>query len=375
MTRSRTVLAVFATGLAVVATGLAVAATGLAGLGATPAGARPPAQVVPGPDPCAQVELALRCPNLVMRRPYALRLVRTPGGRRRLAATNAIVNTGDGPLELRARRVRRGVMEARQVLRAGPGGRTIVVHGTGRVRFYDTRTRGRYWKYEHAAAFELWSLTRAGEPVEPVRAGPKLLYCFRDLRRVHRLDNGRPYPRSPRAEHFGACSQDPSIRRDTLGTSVGWADIHPWRYPQNWIDVTALRGCFLYVMRADPKNHLHETREDDNASGVVVRLPWHGTGRRGCPEATRVPQPGEQAPPPAPAPYAPSQRPAARPPLAPALPAIVRVLRRATPVVCDRSGRRITRPPRGARPPAAAARPRSAAAHRRRRMRTTSTAR
>ena len=35
----------------------------------------------------------------------------------------------------------------------------------------------------------------------------------------------------------------------TLGTSVGWADVYPSTYPDNWIDVTGLRGCFAVVHR------------------------------------------------------------------------------------------------------------------------------
>jgi len=64
---------------------------------------------------------------------------------------------------------------------------------------------------------------------------------------------------------------------------VGWADIYPSGYPQNWIDVTGLRGCFRYVHTVDPGDHLRESREDNNAAGVTVRLPWHGPGHRGCP--------------------------------------------------------------------------------------------
>jgi hypothetical protein len=238
--------------------------------------------------PCSDPARTVACPDLVMRRPYGMRLVRTPQ-RQLLAATNAIVNVGEGPLEVRARRVPYDgayALSARQVLR--PRTRAdapLVLPPTGTVEFYDTRTRGRYWKYEHAARFTLRPVAASGTLGRVRRTGDKVDYCFRDLRRVRPLDGGGSYPRSPRRRVFGACSTRAGASLLTLGTSVGWADIYPWHYPQNSIDVTGLRGCFLYAMTADPRDELEELREDNNVGAVVVRLPWKGPGRRGCPAA------------------------------------------------------------------------------------------
>ena len=67
---------------------------------------------------------------------------------------------------------------------------------------------------------------------------------------------------------------------DTLGTSVGWADIYPPTYPEQWIDVTGLRGCFAFTMTVDPQHLLFESNERDNTSQRLVRLPF--TGNDGC---------------------------------------------------------------------------------------------
>ena len=67
-----------------------------------------------------------------------------------------------------------------------------------------------------------------------------------------------------------------------LGTSVGWSDVYPPGYPEQFIDVTGLRGCFAYVHTADPRNGIYESRERNNSSTVVVRLPFRG-GRQRCP--------------------------------------------------------------------------------------------
>jgi hypothetical protein len=69
----------------------------------------------------------------------------------------------------------------------------------------------------------------------------------------------------------------------TLGTSVGWADVYPPTYPEQWIDVTGLRGCFAYAHIADPNNRVYESNEDNNESQVIVRLPFRpGERRAGC---------------------------------------------------------------------------------------------
>ena len=67
----------------------------------------------------------------------------------------------------------------------------------------------------------------------------------------------------------------------TLGTSVGWADVYPPTYPEQWIDVTGLRGCFAYVHIADPNNRIYESNEDNNEAQVIVRLPFRSSNRRG----------------------------------------------------------------------------------------------
>ena len=70
----------------------------------------------------------------------------------------------------------------------------------------------------------------------------------------------------------------------TLGTSVGWADVYPSTYPDNWIDVTGLSGCFAVVHRADPGNGIFESNEANNVSSKIVRLPYR-PGPQRCPRA------------------------------------------------------------------------------------------
>ena len=71
---------------------------------------------------------------------------------------------------------------------------------------------------------------------------------------------------------YGACSQDRGRRAVRLGTSVGWADVYPATYHENFVDVTGLRGCFALWQIADPTNVIAEGDETNNASRTVVGL-------------------------------------------------------------------------------------------------------
>ena len=132
---------------------------------------------------------------------------------------------------------------------------------------YGTVGSASYWKLEHAAAFELWSIDAQNRAVRLVRTSPKVDYCLRDLMR------SRPSSRSPSSPVFPACNQDPNAQSDVLGTSVGWSDVYPYDYPEQWVDVTGLRGRFAYVQIADPDSALIESNNQNKTSETYVDLP------------------------------------------------------------------------------------------------------
>jgi hypothetical protein len=230
-------------------------------------------------SPCQDPGLALRCPDLVMAVPSHLRLDRKRDGRRFLRMENSIVNIGNGPAELFARRSGAKEMAAEQVITDLAGGRHRFATGA-EVYYTSVPSRGGdYWKFDQAARFELWSQLPTGQAAALVRVGPKLRYCLRDLRRV-----GTPGPGSlvPARRVYPACNQKRDKQQVTLGTSVGWADRYPASYPGNVIDVTGLNGCFVVIQRADPANHVIERDEANNASARTVRLPDR-PGLQRCP--------------------------------------------------------------------------------------------
>jgi hypothetical protein len=218
-------------------------------------------------NPCAGPDAGkLRCPDLQMRRPYDFETERTPGGRVLLRATSAIKSRGRGPVELHGRLSGRRTMRVRQRIYRVDGS-PLTVRTDGQLYFYFIPGQGRYWKFANAARFELWSVDSHGLRKRLVRTGPKLHYCFRDLVKT----GGGPH--SPRKRLYPGCNQNPRKRRVTLGTSVGWSDVYPTGYHEQWLDVTGLRGCFAYVHVADPKHRIFESNEHNNAAQRIVRLP------------------------------------------------------------------------------------------------------
>ena len=261
----------------------ALATLAVAGLVAGPAADGTASQRARGPqvdaNPCLEPEAAeLRCPDLQMRQPYGLYLDRlTKAGHTLLHAGNAIDSAGAGPAELRGVRTGPRSMRAHQRIYRRDGGRIAVQTGA-RLQFKFAHEHRYWWKFHDAARFELWRVDGRGRRMRRVRVGPKLAYCLRDLERT------RPrLSRSPRRRVYPACSNNARARGVTLGTSPGWADVYPPAYPEQWIDVTGLRGCFAYVHIADPKNGVYESNEANNVAQLIVRLPLVvGRRRGGC---------------------------------------------------------------------------------------------
>jgi hypothetical protein len=211
-----------------------------------------------------------------MSAPSKLHLDRTTRpGHLLLRATSSIDNHGQGPLELRGRRQGTHRWALYQAIYDRKGRphlfktrATLAFKYVPGERYgFPTIEAFSYWKFRHAAGFELWSVDSRRHALRLVRSGPKVDYCLRDLLRT------LPSPRSPRVPVYPACNQDPRVRRDVLGTSVGWSDSYPYEYPDQWIDVTGLRGRFAYVQIADPDRLLIESNHDNDVSETYVELP------------------------------------------------------------------------------------------------------
>lgn len=245
--------------------------------GAAPAHAQypTPKPTAPAPNPCTGPDAAdLLCPDLRMGPPSEL-FTSSGGGKVLLHATNDIRSRGEGPLEIRGTRSSKRYMSVRQAIYRRSG-KVRLFDTPARLVFYNIPRQGPYWKFHFAALFQIWSLDANGQRSKLLRKGPKVSYCFRDLKRT------KGGGRSPKKRVYPACSQRRGERKRTLGTSVGWSDIYPSSYYQNWINVKGLRGCFEFAMIADPRNQLFENDEDNNEGSRRVRLPARKGKVRAC---------------------------------------------------------------------------------------------
>lgn len=229
-----------------------------------------------GENPCETREAKLLlCPNLRIAKPREIYVEAQGDGRVLLRATSDVRSRGRGPIELVGHRNGWRSMRVNQrIHRVGGGHLTVRTDATLRFTDVGNRFGGAYWKVHQLARFDLRRVRSDGSLGPTVRVSPKLNYCLRDLERT------QPSDVSPPERVYPACNQDPYRGRVRLGTSVGWSDIYPAPYHQQWIDVAGLRGCFAYEMTVDPEQLLFESNERDNTSRRLVRLPY--PGRPGC---------------------------------------------------------------------------------------------
>jgi len=227
-------------------------------------------------NPCHVARLHLLCPDLIMSAPAEVQLDRsTHPGRVLLRAASSIDNHGRGPIELRARRLAKHRWRVYQTIYDSRGEAHLIRTDAALIykfvpgeRYgYGNVGNASYWKLQHAASFQLWSLGAGFKALALARTGPKVDYCLRDLFRT------APSVSSPSAAVYPACSQNPHLRADTLGTSVGWSDVYPPEYPEQWIDVTGLQGRFAFVEQADPDHLFFESNHRNDLSETYVELP------------------------------------------------------------------------------------------------------
>jgi hypothetical protein len=223
-------------------------------------------------NPCEGKEAKqLLCPNLRIGPASELYVEAHGPGRVLLRATSDVRSRGRGPMELVGRRNGWRTMRTNQrIWRVGGGHLTVKSEATLRFTDVGYQFGGAYWKVHQLARFDLRPVLADGSLGDPVRTSPKLNYCLRDLYRT------QPSTVSPPTRYYPACNQNPYRNRVTLGTSVGWSDIYPAPYHQQYINVAGLSGCFVYEMTVDPQENLFESNENDNVSRRLVQLPYVG---------------------------------------------------------------------------------------------------
>jgi hypothetical protein len=177
------------------------------------------------------------------------------GGRRLLRFSSAILNVGDGPIEVRGRR-RGDTMEAFQVLYAKRGRKQRIPIGE-----FEYHPEHFHWHLVEVAEYRLKDSLGV-----VLRASDKISFCLLDTNRVR-----RDLPRSPRQRRYLTCSSNRRARSLKAGVSVGWADVYRRNLPDQWVDVTGLpSGTYTLEVELDPGARLVEKTRDNNTASIEV---------------------------------------------------------------------------------------------------------
>lgn len=197
-------------------------------------------------------------PDLLVLAPSGLLIEINDDGERELRFATAIINIGDGPLEMI------GVYdEERDQTRAIQNIYTrqdsVEEVTAGYFVFHEDHD---HWHFEGFVEIEVFSLDSAGSPDQMVATTEKMSFCIFDMLRL-----SPPQPGSPETAVYQGC--DPEIQ----GLSVGWADVYTPDLPGQQINIENLPDG-RYQLRAtiDPEERILETIDRNNSSSVRVEI-------------------------------------------------------------------------------------------------------
>jgi hypothetical protein len=212
-------------------------------------------------------------PNLVQRPPSGLVVTRSAGGRWLLGFTSLVDNRGPGALWIHGTRARgASVMRVRQLVQIVARAPRVEPR-SGELR-YVVAPPHYHW---HMLGFDRYELRRASDFRLLVR-DRKSGFCIADH---YGIALGVPHG-PPR--FLGSCAQfDRRARFVEEGSSVGYTDRYPANFHGQNLDLTDVpAGRYWLVHRVNSDFHLRETRYDDDAASLLIRVDWPG-GRRAPP--------------------------------------------------------------------------------------------
>ncbi len=130
--------------------------------------------------------------------------------------------------------------------------------------------QGRYWKFRDAAQFELWDLDARRRPHAAGRGRSEAGLLPARPRAQPSADEGLAEPAPARAA--ARTRTDDGHAR----ASVGWSDVYPSSYHQNWIELDHLPSRLLRLRphRRPEERHLRAERGEQR--GLDSRLPDQG---------------------------------------------------------------------------------------------------
>jgi hypothetical protein len=165
-------------------------------------------------------------------------------------------------------------MRVRQLVQLGSGG-TRVDPLSGELH-YVVAPPHYHWHMLGFDHFELRSVRDYKLLVRDYKSG----FCIAD-HWGHAIGVGHGPPR-----FLGNCEQfHPEARYVEEGSSVGYTDRYPGFFHGQQLDITKVpAGRYWLVHRANEDHFLRETRYDDDAASLLIRIAWHA----GAPSVTAL---------------------------------------------------------------------------------------
>jgi hypothetical protein len=219
-------------------------------------------QVVQDDPPEVTIRLL---PDVRTQVPYDLRLV-VDRDRKHIRFSNAIYNSGIGPVELRGEFDRTaGNMEVIQVIYKNDGSHEN--HPMGEFQYHQAHD---HWHWDGFALYEIWTVTHDGRLGEAVASSGKVGYCIRDDTRLdHETIEAiiSPDVDVPSRGGYQRCNWR------IQGLSVGWNDVYAHNTPGQHVDVSHLpEGVYALKSTANPKGLLIELTTINNSEIAFFQL-------------------------------------------------------------------------------------------------------
>jgi len=135
---------------------------------------------------------------------------------------------------------------------------TDTAYDTQKVGCFVFHPKHHHWHLENFARYELRDLTGA-----LVGTTDKVSFCITDsVRTKPQLDG------SPTSKYFATCSRD-----GDQGLSIGWTDTYGAQLEGQAITLdSSAAGTFCLVEAADPLNHIAESNDSNNVTGIQVTI-------------------------------------------------------------------------------------------------------
>lgn len=200
------------------------------------------------------------------------------GARLCLRFDQIVANVGAGPFELRYRM--EGLLtEQDLVQRIYRSDGTFVDRKADTYEFHPVHA---HFHYKNFGRSHLYKARADGTKGARVRSGKKNGFCMIDVENT-RFGPGRK-GESPRTYTFPGCNAP--TERDESGTymrngiSPGWADVYNWFLADQMIEISGIApGRYVLETVADPASTIKESREDDQASLLLIQINPDGTAK------------------------------------------------------------------------------------------------